>query len=109
MADDMNKNPLAGDTEDTDELEDVEVYTLTDEDGNEKDFELIGKCTLDDATYYALTELDDDGNQVSDEYVILRLEDEDCVRNIGICYKVGHRGKDTIRKFVNMFQNRKKE
>ena len=39
----------------------------------------------------------------------LRLEDEDCVRNIGICYKVGHRGKDTIRKFVNMFQNRKKE
>ncbi|MGM9652317.1 MAG: DUF1292 domain-containing protein [Eubacteriales bacterium] len=77
MADDMNKNPLAGDNEDTDELEDVEVYTLTDEDGNEKDFELIGKCTLDDATYYALTELDDDGNQVSDEYVILRLEDED--------------------------------
>ena len=71
MADEMNKNP------ENEELEEVEVYTLTDEDGNESEFELIGECEIDGKTYCALTELDDEGNQVSDEYVILRLEDED--------------------------------
>ena len=54
-----------------------EIYTLTDEDGKESQFELIGEAVIEGVTYYALTELDDEGNQVSEEYVILRLEMED--------------------------------
>lgn len=57
--------------------QEIDVYTLTDEEGNEKQFELIGEAEIDGKTYYALTELDDDYNQVSEEYVILRLEVED--------------------------------
>ncbi len=33
----------------------------------------------------------------------LRLEDDDCVREISICYKKSNRGKENIRKFVHMF------
>ena len=53
--------------------EEVEYYTLTDEDGNESQFELLSTAELDGKTYYALTELDDKGQEVGDEYVILRL------------------------------------
>ncbi len=70
MADE--KNPL-----EELEMDEIEVYTLTDEDGNESQFELIGECEKDGKTYYALTELDAEGNQVSEEYVILRLEKEE--------------------------------
>ena len=71
MADE--KKPLEDDLE----MDEIEVYTLTDEDGNESQFELIGECEKDGKTYYALTELDAEGNQVSEEYVILRLEKEE--------------------------------
>ena len=74
MADEMNKTPASGENE---EMEEIDVYTLTDEEGNESQFELIGECTMDGETYYALTELDDDGNQISEEYVILKVADED--------------------------------
>ena len=74
MSDEMNKNIPDGENE---EMEQIDVYTLTDEEGNEKQFELIGEAEIDGKTYYALTELDDDYNQVSEEYVILRLEVED--------------------------------
>lgn len=69
MADEKNMIP-------DEEMEEVEVYTLTDEEGNESQFELIGEAEIDGVTYYALTELDDEGNQVSDEYVVLRVEQE---------------------------------
>lgn len=69
MADEKNMIP-------EEEMEEVEVYTLTDEEGNESQFELIGEAEIDGVTYYALTELDDEGNQVSDEYVVLRVEKE---------------------------------
>ena len=59
-----------------DELFSEEVFTLTDEDGNEKQFELLGSQEIDGNTYYALTELDEEGNQISDEYVVLRVESE---------------------------------
>lgn len=58
-------------------MEEIDVYTLTDEDGNESQFELIDEVEMDGKTYYALTELDADSNQVSEEYVILRLEREE--------------------------------
>ena len=57
--------------------QEIDVYTLTDEEGNEKQFEMIGEAEIEGVTYYALTELDADYNQVSEEYVILRLEKED--------------------------------
>lgn len=45
------------------------IITLTDEEtGEEKDFELYARCTIDDNLYFALVPVDDDG----DEYVILR-------------------------------------
>ena len=69
MADEKNMIP-------EEEMEEVEVYTLTDEEGNESQFELIGEAEIDGITYYALTELDEEGNQVSDEYVVLRVEKE---------------------------------
>lgn len=72
---DENKN-IPNENEEA-ELEEIDVYTLTDEEGNEKQFELIGEAEIGDKTYYALTELDDENNQVGDEYVILRLEMED--------------------------------
>lgn len=37
----------------------------------------------------------------------LRLEDEDCIRNIAICYKRANKNRDTIRKFVHMFTKKK--
>ena len=69
MADEKNMIPET-------EMEEIEYYTLTDEDGNESQFELIGEAEIDGVTYYALTELDEEGNQVSDEYVVLRVEKE---------------------------------
>lgn len=45
------------------------IITLTDEEtGEEKDFELYARCTIDDNLYFALVPADDEG----DEYVILR-------------------------------------
>ena len=50
------------------EILDGEFYTLTDEDGNESRFELIGQVEMDESTYYALIPEAD-----SEEYVILKL------------------------------------
>ena len=50
-----------------------DVFTLTDEEGKEEQFELIGQCTYGEAVYYALVSLE--GSE--EEYVILRLEEED--------------------------------
>ena len=57
-----------------DELFDDEIYTLTDEDGNENQFELIGQKEIDGATYLALAPIDDGDDE---EYVILKVEEED--------------------------------
>lgn len=48
-----------------------EIYTLTDEDGNENQFELIGSREIDGCTYLALVPID--GND-DEEYVILKVE-----------------------------------
>lgn len=46
------------------------IVTLTDEEtGEEKDFELIARATIDDKLYFALIPADD---EESEEYVILR-------------------------------------
>ena len=51
-------------------MEKENVFTLTDEEGNESEFELLGELTLDDNTYLALIPMEGD----EDEYVILKVE-----------------------------------
>ncbi len=55
-----------------------DIYTLTDEDGVEAQYEEIGVAEVDDKVYHALVPLGDDGNASGDEYIILReVENED--------------------------------
>lgn len=73
MADE--KDPLVPETPDDDE--EMEIYTLTDEDGNELNFGLLGTLEHEDATYKALIPVDDEGKEESDEYVILKCAIDD--------------------------------
>jgi len=57
-----------------DELFSEEVFTLTDEEGNEKQFELLGSQEIDGNTYLALVPIEDNEN---DEYVILKVEEDE--------------------------------
>lgn len=67
---DMEKN-IGG--EEIEDLEDI-IYTLTDEDtGEEIDFQLIARATLDDQLYFALVPADD---EEAEEYVILRVSED---------------------------------
>ena len=66
---DMEKNL----NEEIEELEDI-IYTLTDEDtGEEIDFQLIARATIDDQLYFALVPADD---EEAEEYVILRVSED---------------------------------
>ena len=59
--------------EEADELGDI-IYTLTDEDtGEEVDFQLIARATIDDVLYFALVPADD---EECEEYVILRVTED---------------------------------
>ena len=53
-----------------DKFEKENIFTLTDEEGNESEFELLGELNIDDNIYLALIPLDGD----EDEYVILKVE-----------------------------------
>ena len=54
------------------ELEEVPVFTLTDEQtGEEEDFELLAEAVIEDKKYYALAPLDEE----AEEYVILRVSE----------------------------------
>lgn len=62
----------------SEELFDAEIYTLTDEDGTESQFEQIATCEVDGVLYHAMVPLDEDGNEDGGEYVILKSDvDED--------------------------------
>ena len=54
-----------------------EYYTLTDEEGNELEFEMIGQCEMNGVQYYAMIPVgaDDDGEFC--EYTILKSVIED--------------------------------
>ena len=56
------------------EEEMTDIFTLTDEDGNEIDFEVIGEHEKDGQRYFAMIPVEDE-NAESDvcEYVILKL------------------------------------
>ena len=67
---DMEKNI---NEEEVDELGDI-VYTLTDEEtGEELDFQLIARATIDDVLYFALVPADD---EECEESVILRVTED---------------------------------
>ena len=53
----------------------AEIYTLTDEDGNDEEFELIGKYMEDGVTYNALVPADE--KKQNGEYIILRREEDE--------------------------------
>lgn len=55
-----------------------DIYTLTDEDGVEGQYEEIGVAEVDNKVYHALVPLGDDGKASGDEYIILReVENEE--------------------------------
>ena len=60
-----------------DEIFETEIYTLTDEEGVENDFELIGTVELEGVTYYALVPYTEDENAEIDEYIVLRGEKDE--------------------------------
>ena len=51
---------------------DPEIYTLTDEEGNELHFALLGTLEHNGETYKALIHVNEDGEEESSEYVILK-------------------------------------
>lgn len=55
------------------ENEEVLVYTLTDDEGNENDFELLASVELDGKTYCALIPYTEDDEE-PEEYIVLRVE-----------------------------------
>ncbi|MBR4933854.1 MAG: DUF1292 domain-containing protein [Clostridia bacterium] len=55
------------------ENEEVLVYTLTDDEGNENDFEMIGSVEVDGKTYCALIPFTEEDEEV-EEYIVLRVE-----------------------------------
>jgi uncharacterized protein YrzB (UPF0473 family) len=63
----------------TNEAEQENIITLTDEDGKEIDFEVIGDAEIDGVVYYAMTPAGaQENNEGIVEYVLLKLtEDED--------------------------------
>ena len=56
------------------QLDEPLIFTLTDEEtGEECDFELLAKATIDEQLYFALVPADD---EESEEYVILRVTED---------------------------------
>ena len=55
----------------SEELYGDEIFTLTDEEGNENEFALLGSTEIDGVTYLALEPVDENPDG---EYVILKIE-----------------------------------
>ncbi len=53
---------------------DPEIYTLTDEDDNELNFALLGTLEHEGAVYKALIPVNEDGEEESEEYIILKCD-----------------------------------
>lgn len=68
MADERKNDEMTELSED-----EVYTYTLTDEEGNEYEFELMGVCEMDGKVYYAMAPVDAEDNE---QYTILRAEEE---------------------------------
>ena len=66
----MNEEIL-GNAAENEEMEEVEIYTLIDENGEECEFECVAKYEEGDDMYFAMLPLNEEG---ADEYVILKLD-----------------------------------
>lgn len=66
------KNPESGTPIEENEEYDPEIYTLTDEDGTELQFALLGTYEDNGNEYKALIPVNEDGEEESNEYVILK-------------------------------------
>ena len=56
-----------------------DYFTLTDEDGNELNFEVIGQCEKNGEQYFAMIPVEDEEDAADDdvcEYIILKLATE---------------------------------
>lgn len=56
-----------------------DYFTLTDEDGNELNFEVIGQCEKNGEQYFAMIPVEDEDDAADDnvcEYIILKLATE---------------------------------
>lgn len=58
---------------------DNDFFTLTDEEGNEIEFEMVAQCEKDGNKYFAMIPVEDEGANDADvcEYIILKLVEED--------------------------------
>ena len=57
-----------------------DYITLTDEDGNDINFEVIAQCEKNDNTYFAMIPVEDDKKENENdicEYIVLKLVEED--------------------------------
>lgn len=59
-----------------DESLEIERFTLTDEEGNESEFEMLASLEIDGKTYVALSPIEDEEAEEA-EYVILRVDIEE--------------------------------
>ena len=60
------------------EMNEVEIYTLQDEEGNELEFELVATCEKNGTKYYAMVAVEDaQGEEDVCEYTILKAVIED--------------------------------
>ncbi len=73
----MNENKNINNANNEEDIE--EIITLTDEDGKEIDFTIIGDYEKDGQRYFAMIPTEDDERNDSDvcEYIILKLAVED--------------------------------
>ena len=58
---------------------DNDFFTLTDEEGNEIEFELVAECEKDGNKYFAMIPVEDEKANDGDvcEYIVLKLVEED--------------------------------
>ena len=69
IAEELENEALDGEVE----MEEVEIVTLTDEEGNESEFEVIGDLVVEGVKYMAFMSTEGE----SDEYVVLRCENDE--------------------------------
>ena len=79
-----------------------DYYTLTDENGNESEYELIGTCEMNGNKYYALIPANTPEDVDYLEYVILKLEKEEN----GEAFLVSVDDDDEFDKVADFFNDR---
>ena len=98
MSEDINEVP------DMEELDNIIV--LNDEDGNEVEFEFLDVIQLDDEEYVVLLPVTKEGEEESDEVVILKIEDTESEDEESY---VSVEDEETLAKVFEMFKDKFKD